>query len=29
MTENTGLYENKSPSAMDDIKVREQDLPPE
>jgi len=29
MTENTGLGENKSPSTIEDIKVQEQDLPPE
>ena len=29
MTENTGSSENKSPSTTEDIKVREQDLPPE
>jgi DNA repair exonuclease SbcCD ATPase subunit len=29
MTENTGSSENKSPSTIEDIKVQEQDLPPE
>jgi hypothetical protein len=29
MTESTGSIDNKSPSAMEDVKVREQDLPPE
>jgi len=29
MTENTGSRENESPSTIQDIKVREQDLPPE
>ena len=29
MTENTGLSENMSPSTSEDIKVQEQDLPPE
>lgn len=29
MTENTGSSENKSPSTIEDIKVEEQDLPPE
>ena len=29
MTESTGSIDNKSPSALEDVKVREQDLPPE
>jgi len=29
MTENTGSSENKNPSTIEDIKVQEQDLPPE
>jgi hypothetical protein len=29
MTENTGSSENKSPSTIEDIKLQEQDLPPE